>query len=404
MALPQHGPALGRREVLSLVGVSALSGCASVPSLAPDSDPRSTPDSAWPMFGYDAGRTGYHPDAAGPTASPEVRWRTRTAGEFLASPVVVGRTLYLGDRQGTLHAFDIADGTRRWHLGFDSAVNVPVAYADGTVFVGTTDGRVHAVAGGGGVSVFGMRFDVRRWSAEAGDGVLSAPAVSDGTLYAATVGGTLFAFDAKSGSVEWRYSGGGRQFSAPAVGAGRVFLNRPARRGRLVALTAETGEEKWSIPHGTDTTAAFSTPTVRDGRVFLGSHDGHVYVLDAASGRILWTVELESPTGDGLAVTGDAAFVGDRDGAIYAIDPESGEIRWTVTDDSGSAVRAPPAIAGNTLYAANAAGVVRALDAASGAERWQFDVGEEIRGGVVPLGDRLYVQTTEGTLYALGSS
>lgn len=397
--MPASPPDLERREVLALVGASALPGCSALSPTPADSDT----DPAWPMFGYDAGRTSYHPDASVPAAPVEVLWQTRTDGDFLSSPVVVGRTLYVGGRDGRLRAIDVADGTERWNLGFDGAVNVPVAYADGTLFAGTTDGHVHAVDGDGGIAIFGLRFDARQWSIEVDDGVLSPPAASDGTVYAATVGGTLFALDAESGTADWRYAGGGKQFSAPAVGANRVFLNRPARRERLVALAAESGDEEWSFTHGTETAAVFSTPVVHDGQVFLGSPDGNVYALDAATGDVQWTVEFGTPVVSGPAVTEAVTFASDRDGDVRAIDRESGERLWRASLDFPGSVRGPPTVAEESLYVASAAGTIRALDTASGDEQWRFDLGEEVRSGVVAIGGRLYVQTTEGTLYALGN-
>lgn len=390
-------PPVRRRDVLVLVGVGLLSGCSALSN-------ESNAGPAWPMYGYDAGRTGYHPAATGPEDAVEVNWQTRTDGDFLSSPVVAEQTVYVGSSEGRLRAMDVADGTERWSLDLDGAINVPVAVADGVVYAGTTGERLHAVDASGGTSAFGFRFGARRWTTEVDSSVLSPPAVTDERVYAATVAGTLRAFDADSGTVEWEYAGSGKQFSAPAVGDDRVYLNRPAVRRRLVAISLDEGEEVWSFDHGTEGGAALSTPVVADDQVVLGSPDGNIYALDAETGDVRWTVETESPVATTPALTDETAFVGTQDGSAYAIDRRSGETRWTATVADDGGVRAAPAVADGTVYAGTTNGTVGAFDAEDGTPRWQFDVGGEVVGGVVPLDSRLYVQTSDGTLYALGES
>jgi outer membrane protein assembly factor BamB len=68
----------------------------------------------------------------------------------------------------------------------------------------------------------------------------------------------------------------------------------------------ETGDLVWS------------SPAVVDGVVFVGSDDGNVYALDAASGARLW----QRRTGGGIwsspAVVDGVVFVGSDDGDLYA--------------------------------------------------------------------------------------
>jgi len=385
--------------MLALTGITIISGCSTSPfgSESFNSSP------TWPMFGYDAGRTGFHPNTRGPTASPDVLWKTETRGDFLASPVVVGQSVYIGGRNSRLRVLDTTNGSERWHLDFGGAINTPVAFSEETIFAGTTGSQMYAVDATGGTAIFGMRFNTHRWTTSLGSSVLSAPAVKDKIVYVATVSGTLRAFDAATGMVKWDYPGGGKQFSAPAIGINRSYFNRPAQQGRLVALTIEKGKEVWSFAHGKETEATFSTPAVADGQVFFGSPDGNLYALDAESGEAHWTVETGSAITSSPVVTDEAVFVGNQHGQIYAIERQSGNQRWTVSLETGGQVRAAPAAAGGTLYVATTAGTIYAISIHNGSQRWKFDIGEDTYGGVVPLDSRLYVQTRGGTLYTLGN-
>ena len=71
-----------------------------------------------------------------------------------------------------------------------------------------------------------------------------------------------------------------------------------------------------------------SSPLVVDGKVYFGSGDGHVYAVDAASGRLAWkfrtgdVVHASPAYADGLVV------LGSWDGRLYALDAATGAQRW----------------------------------------------------------------------------
>ena len=101
-------------------------------------------------------------------------------------------------------------------------------------------------------------------------------------------------------------------------------------------LTAEDVpdlELKWALGYP-DATHSWAQPTVGGGRVFVGSHNGTVYALEAETGCVNWTfvagggvrtaiVMGPAPNGEGHAV-----YFGDTNATVYALDPESGEEYW----------------------------------------------------------------------------
>ena len=78
-----------------------------------------------------------------------------------------------------------------------------------------------------------------------------------------------------------------------------------------------------------------------DGTVYLGGHDGKVYALDAATGRLRWA----HITGDMVdwcpAVADGTVYVGSHYGKVYALNAATGRLRWVYTTgimpDSGPA-------------------------------------------------------------------
>ena len=306
---------LCRREIITLTIAGITAGCS-----APMSKPNPTNSRpAWPMYGYNASRTSYKPITKQPEAPVEVKWKTKTNGDFLASPVVAGELIYIGGQKGRFQAIDPRTGKEHWHLIVEGAINVPPAFANGTVFVGTTDGQLYALDAAGGFNILGKRFNAYRWSTKLDGSILSPPAVIDGSVYVATVDGTLTALNSSTGRIQWKYSGGGKQFSTPAIGSKRIYYNRPDVKDHLVALSRKKGEELWSFKHGRDNDSTFSTPAVTGNQVILGSSDSRIYGLDTETGIEKWVLNTSAPIVSSPAITDTQVFIGNMDGQLYAL-------------------------------------------------------------------------------------
>jgi len=61
--------------------------------------------------------------------------------------------------------------------------------------------------------------------------------------------------------------------------------------GRAVCLDAATGKTRWEF---VGTASMNCTPTVFEGKVYLGNDDGYVYCLDAVSGQLIWKSKAAS--------------------------------------------------------------------------------------------------------------
>jgi quinohemoprotein ethanol dehydrogenase len=84
-----------------------------------------------------------------------------------------------------------------------------------------------------------------------------------------------------------------------------------------------------------------ATPIVIDGVMYATGNFGHVYVLDAASGRELWTYDPQidgqwgryaccDAINRGVAVWKGRVYVGALDGYLHAIDAATGQRLWKV--------------------------------------------------------------------------
>ena len=136
---------------------------------------------------------------------------------------------------------------------------------------------------------------------------------------------------------------------------------------------------RWTFEAGG---AIRSSPAVAGGRVYVGSDDGKVYGLEAATGTVAWTFDAESPIGSSPAVADGLVFVTTRSNAILALDAGSGALRWrreTGPDlpwawgyEGWDYYTSSPVVVDGLVVAGSGDGSILAADAATGTPRWVF--------------------------------
>ena len=235
-------------------------------------------------------------------------------------------------------------------------------------------------------------------------------------------GAALANLDASEGAgfaVAWR-SALGAGYSSVAVADGRaVTLFSDGQADVAVAFDARTGKELWrhaiapTLP-GRDGSfdGPISTPALSGGRVFGLGPRGHLFGLDAATGRELWAVDLVTREGAKLPfygfgtspiVAGGVLVVplgAPGGGAIAGFDLATGERRWRLGDD-GVAYQSPILLSVGGREQVVAVGDTRifGIDPAGGRLLWEHVHGGEVHPIAtesivpVPAGDgRLFLK------------
>ncbi|MDF1594954.1 MAG: PQQ-binding-like beta-propeller repeat protein [Acidimicrobiia bacterium] len=112
-------------------------------------------------------------------------------------------------------------------------------------------------------------------------GAWATPALGDGVLYVATHPGDLLAIDADTGEVVWSDEIGFHAWSSPLVVDGHLLtaVNCDAGGGLRAYSLADPRSpfQVWEMTHGGG--CIESTPTVWDGRIYVGSRDGFFYAF-----------------------------------------------------------------------------------------------------------------------------
>ena len=288
-------------------------------------------------------------------------------------------------------------------LGASTTGWSPVAASQGVVYVGTIQGEVQALVDNGPE---GVR---EKWTFPGPeDGLLGAyhaPAVGDELLYVSAIDGFLYALDKETGAEVWRQPQGQDQNPRPLVGGPALDESRSvvvvgSEDHNLYAYNALTGAPlPWSpFPAGDK---IWSTPVIRDGTVYFGSHDRNVYAVDLASGQEKWRFTTEGTVVARPLLFQDVIVIGSFDRKLYALNAEDGTLQWEFEADNW--FWAGAVASDTTIFAPSMDGNVYALDS-EGNLLWEHQMGEPIVSTPVLLPQGLVVAAQEGQMSLLDPS
>lgn len=264
-------------------------------------------------------------EAIDPTTG-RTRWRQELdAGhstEFAGPPVVAGSTVYVSATvfqgsglQGTVAAFDTQSGDPHWRTALADPPTMP-AVASGNVLVMTNP----AQGVGGDLLALRVSDGSTAWDYGSGRGLSRGDDLENGWYTAPVVSGDLafplsnypnadgsadmvqLAIDMRDGSLAWQYDTGGTA-ATPALDQGGDELclgissaTRSTDTGRVVALAATTGKQRWSVG-----LSAFVSACVASGATFLvnagttAGASGEILALRSQDGQRAWQAITGAP-------------------------------------------------------------------------------------------------------------
>lgn len=303
-------------------------------------------------------------------------------------------------------------GGLQWRVQTAGPVRGSPTVSGETVYVGSADGHLYAID---------IRSGDVRWRRNLGSPVSSTPAVANGLVYAGGLDGVMHARRATDGEpawtvrtgapvpLQWGFESGETWTSSPSASGELVVFG--ARDGHVYAVDARSGRERWRYDAGA---RVYSSPAIAAGTVYVGGQDGYVHAIDLAAGTRKWRFATEGTkleSGDfgfdrttvqsSPAVAGGVVYVGARDGWHYAIDAATGTERWRV-DHKISWVNTSPAASGGMVFVGSSDGhFIQAVDAAGGVEQWRTPSVNIVWSSPAVDAERLYIGEGDGTLYAL---
>jgi outer membrane protein assembly factor BamB len=335
-------------------------------------------------------------------------WSTRVgdAGKHMRLSLgigVDGETLYVGARNGVVHAISAADGRTQWRAETELALSAGPGAGSGLVVLGTSDGEVVALDAADGR---------QRWKVRVSGEVLSAPLVAGDRVVVRTLDGRMRALSATDGSELWlveelvpRLSVRGA--AAPVANGDVVICGFDT--GKLVAVSLERGEQLWqaqvSTPSGrtelerlADVDAAVR---ISGDDVYAVGYQGRVVMLSLESGQVWWGRDASSYRG--LAIDEDQIYVAAADGTVMALRRGDGSVVW---QQEGLHQRGlgTPVVDGSAVVVGDFEGYLHWLDRDTGRFVARERPGDTPVAAPVVAAGRLFALDVDGRLAAYRSA
>ena len=313
------------------------------------------------------------------TALPAPACTPRPAGQPAAAPVAPP-SLYLSSDDGFVYALDGTTGSARWKVGLSPSstgretTSGTLVLDQQVLYVSTSDNTVSALDASDGTL---------RWGVDcpgAGLGVV-APVVSNGVVYVAGTT-TLYALRTSDGKEVWHQQIGVVDPLPFAVDGDAIYVNArdaTSGAGMVVALSAATGAQRWSVVVEGVSDAA---PLGADGAVYVSASsatgpDGSLYALNASDGAQRWRLQ-EQGSMSSLARDQDLLYGLLDSGSLLAIKTADGSQRWQVPAPATVLTAANGMLylgaQGTVNPTVSPTGTVTALSAATGAQRWRASI------------------------------
>ena len=370
-------------------------------------------------------------------------WRVALQGESVSTPLVTADYIALGTTEGL--AIVERDGSSRCVFEQGGSV-IAAPKTDGrSIFFGSTNYMAYAIDS--------QCKEV--WSRSTQDRIKSDPLVHNSVVYFTSYDGHIYALNATSGREIWTFprsvmtpdqeeekfevevpdEAAVAALEVPAPGLAGAAIGMPATEPasepepasesepavvagsfsyssptifnntlyvgnldhRLYAIDIETGKMKWRYKTDAPVT---SSPRVHKGNLYFGSNDGNVYAVDTDPLGVLWRSKTNHWVNSSPLIDGKKLYIGGNDMNLYAFNLKTGRADWRHRT-LGPVISIPVSYKNLVIFAGGKGdGRIYGVDKRHGKLFWSYKTGGRIESDPVIDGNKLFVSSADGYLYA----
>ena len=209
----------------------------------------------------------------------------------------------------------------------------------------------------------------------------------------------------------WTAQGiGDKIISSPSIINGKVYVG--SLNYNVYCLAENTGNIIWRFSTGG---YIYSSAAIVNGRVYIGSNDDKIYCLPEddpngngviAANEVHWSYSTGDDVESSPTVSGGKVYCGSNDDHLYCLDAVTGDLVWK--RDMGENTVCSPAVVGDRVYmgggyyGSSGPSVFSCFNATTGAYVWNITVTRKVVSSPVVVGGRVYVgMSPNGDVYCL---
>lgn len=326
-------------------------------------------------------------------------WKQEAGGAFYSSPAIVQGTIYLGNSDHHVYAYDLQSGALKWKSLLPERIYGSSPQVEqGRIYIACVDGCIYALDANDGKEL--ARYCVKKNTFfGAGPDILGSPLVEDGKLYFGSDNQTIYCMNLPGGETRWSFDTGNSVHDAAATVLGD-FVYMGSTDGHFYALDKNNGKLAFK---SADFEKINTSAMAFDGRIYFGAGDRALHCLDAVSGKEIWNFKTPKGIMSSPALSPDATRIvfGGSDGNLYCLDM-SGTLIWKFKTEG--AVLASPLVTGDTVWIGSYDSRFYALSLLDGSMQFSYKTGTGIFSSAAALDGKIVVGGRDGVLYCFDAT
>ncbi|MBI1782909.1 MAG: PQQ-binding-like beta-propeller repeat protein [Sphingobacteriales bacterium] len=261
-------------------------------------------------------------------------WKYVTGEAINSSAAIQNGKVFFSDNHQTVYALNNTNGKLIWKFTmgnklaypwrFDYYYSSPTLYNDKLV-IGGDDGNMYMLNQSDGKLV---------WKHSVGNVIRSSAAINNGEVLFGDVNGFFYSLDVNNGKQKWAYKTAADtlknedwSFDRKAILSSAVITGNKiifgSREGFIYCLS-DKGNLLWKNNHRISW--VISTLAVKDSFVVTGTSDGHfVQAVNLNTGKDIWKFRPNSLFWSSPTIVDDKVYIGSFDGVLYCLDLKTGK-------------------------------------------------------------------------------
>lgn len=318
-----------------------------------------------------------------------------------SAPLIVGDSICFGTDSAKYISLDLATGQERWSYQAKGTLKKGI-WSSATLFrnrlyFGAYNGNVYCLDAANGDEI---------WRSELCDWVGSSPLIVErqgiliiGLEYEKPrMPGSMVGLSLETGEKLWEFPMRAYQHGSASYWPEDDLAICGSADHSILALNPATGERVWEFPTGRSTKYPPAIDMER-GLAVAAAFDGFIYIIKARTGELVEKFKTDDLCYTTPLIAHGRLFCGSGDRHLYVIDLDN----MTLIDriDCGARVYASPRLVGGKVAFGTTGGVYREIDPVSLEVTSYLQLADGITNGVAAIdnGRRIFIPTYVNELY-----